>query len=159
MIVPTFNRPDLFLQAVESVLAHTFHDFEGIGDARTRATGIVLVKLDGSVTPFGGATVGGPRSTLNKHAPPVVGQVAWRRTDLVPWDQPRRTGRVVEWLTRMTHAAVFVWEPRVGYFWRVHDGARHARHRMVPARRSCSGNAIVQQSQATCRLRQRPTHR
>lgn len=107
---------------------------DGIGENRAHAAGIVQVLPDGSQVRFGGPFQGDIRRKATEVAPPIVGQVIWRREDLVPWEPSLRTGQDVEWLMRMTHAAIFAWEPQVGYFWQIHHGHRHARQSMVPAR-------------------------
>jgi glycosyltransferase involved in cell wall biosynthesis len=63
IIIPTYNRADTILRAIDSVLAQTFTDWELIivNDGSTDNTATLLTDLDGRIKvihqPNGGVTV------------------------------------------------------------------------------------------------------
>jgi glycosyltransferase involved in cell wall biosynthesis len=67
---------------------------------------------------------GDMRRTFTRIAPPQVGQVVWRRDQVLQFDPTLRASEDKEWFIRMRDRSVFAWNPAVGLRYRQHDGER-----------------------------------
>jgi hypothetical protein len=62
------------------------------------------------------------RETLLRGSFPSVGQVMFRREDIVQFDSALRASEDFEWWIRMRDRAIFAWSPEVGHVVRQHPG-------------------------------------
>ena len=97
-----------------------------IGSARSQACATVEVFDDGQQRRIPDEFRGDLGAGILSRVHPAMGQVLFRREDVVQFDPTLRVAEDREWWFRMVHAAVFAWCDDVGLFLHRHSGTRVA---------------------------------
>jgi glycosyltransferase involved in cell wall biosynthesis len=96
-----------------------------MGEARAHVTDVEWFNPDGS-TEWAPSRVysGDMRDGFTHEKPPQLGQVVFRREDVLQFDPTLRVSEDTEWWLRMADRAVFAWHPEVGLRYRCHPEVR-----------------------------------
>lgn len=98
---------------------------EEMGEARAHVTDVEWFHPDGSTARAGGRVYSGDlRDGFTHDRPPLLGQVVFRREDVLQFDPTLRVSEDTEWWLRMADRAVFAWQPEVGLRYRFHPEPR-----------------------------------
>lgn len=96
-----------------------------MGDARAHVAGVEGFTLDGGRADMVSHVYSGDmRSGFTHDKPPLLGQVVFRREDVLQFDPTLRVSEDTEWWLRMADRAVFAWHPEVGLRYRCHPEVR-----------------------------------
>jgi glycosyltransferase involved in cell wall biosynthesis len=117
----------LFLDDDDLITPHRLQwAVDQMGDSRAHVAAVEAFLADGRTTQPRPRTYSGDmRRTLGHARPPFLGQVVFRREDLLPFDPTLRVSEDTEWWLRMSDRAVFSWSPDVGLRYRCHPESRH----------------------------------
>ena len=97
----------------------------GMGDARAHVCDIEWIHPDGRLeVPATRAFSGDMRDVFTHGSPPQLGQVVFRRSDLLQFDPGLRVSEDTEWWLRMADRAQFSWSPEIGLRYRWHSNVR-----------------------------------
>ncbi len=98
---------------------------EEMGEARAHVTDIEWFYPDGGTKrPHRRVYSGDMRERLTIVGAPQLGQVVFRREEILQFDPTLRVAQDTEWWLRMADRAVFAWNPKVGLRYRCHPEAR-----------------------------------